>query len=131
MGTWGAGTFENDSASDWVWELEASETLAPVEAALAAVPDDDAYLDADVAVMALAASEVIAALRGRPAADLPEEVQAWVAGHPQPVADALLQLARAALARIIDTSELRELWDESDESAAWQRAVTDLQNRLS
>ena len=122
MGTWGAGTFENDSASDWVWELEASETLAPVEAALAAVPDDDAYLDADVAVMALAASEVIAALRGRPAADLPEEVQAWVAGHPQPVADALLQLARAALARIIDTSELHELWDESDESAAWQRA---------
>ena len=37
MGTWGMGTFDDDGASDWVWELEEatdSGNVATIAAAL-------------------------------------------------------------------------------------------------
>lgn len=130
MGTWGTGSFDNDTAADWAYELEDAEDLAPVEAALDAVHGEGDYLDADVAAIGLAAAEVVAALRGHAAPDLPENVRAWLAGHPLPVPDALLAETRRAVDTILARSELRDLWDESDEADAWRAAVGDLRARL-
>lgn len=135
MGAWGAGNFENDTALDWVWELEAADDLGPVEAALAdvLVAADEGDLDADVGSIGLAAAEVVAALGGRPLDGLPEEVAAWVQAHPfEPVAD-LVRDGLAAVARIRDdeASELRELWAEEEELLAeWHVVVDDLVARL-
>jgi hypothetical protein len=129
MGTWGFGTFENDTAADWAYTLDEASDLAPMEAALDAV-ESGRYLDADMAAEALAAGEVLAALRGKAAADLPDEVRAWVAGHPQTVPAALLAAARGAVEKVAQESELRDLWEESDDFAAWQRVVGELRARL-
>jgi hypothetical protein len=49
----------------------------------------------------------------------------------QRVDDSLVPLASKAIARIQDDSELKELWQRSEEGPAWERRVTDLSERLS
>ena len=132
VGAWGCDSFGNDDAMDWVGDLEEADDLAPVRDAFAAAPPAGEYLEAPVASVALAAAEVVAALRGRPAADLPEEVTAWVTAHAAPPDSALLARAREMVARVAEASELRQLWDEAKahDREAWLAGVADLGARL-
>ncbi|MCL4266642.1 MAG: DUF4259 domain-containing protein [Anaerolineae bacterium] len=132
MGTWGIGSFENDTAVDWLYDFEANDfrlidrTLASV-AAMQAVD----YLDADEACEALAAAECVAAAAGFPAANLPNEVIDWVsANSPIQVKPEYVRMAAAAVTRVRTQSELKELWAETDDYEAWDTAVADLQTRL-
>jgi Domain of unknown function (DUF4259) len=59
MGAWAASAFGNDTAMDWVAELERSGAHA-VTAALAAAVEADEYLEAPEAEEAVAAAEVVA-----------------------------------------------------------------------
>lgn len=129
MGAWGIGHFENDDAGDWVWELEDAGSLVPVESAIVGVGPEDC-LEAPDACMALAAGETIAAAVGRSASDIPETVSKFVSGLDAPVAPDLVAKARAAVERVLANSELRELWEETDEFDAWQSKVRDLTQRL-
>ncbi|MEL6870449.1 MAG: DUF4259 domain-containing protein [Pseudomonadota bacterium] len=129
MGAWGLGTFENDDALDWVYELEASTGSGVLNASLAAVDGAD-YLEAPEACAALAAAEVVAALIGTPSQDLPEEVTGWLAANQQQPDAELITMAHRAVSRIKSSSELQELWEETDEYAAWQHAMDELSLRL-
>lgn len=130
MGTWGYEAFSNDDALDWLGELLDADDASPVQDALAAAASAGAvYLDAPECARALAAAETIAALRGRPGASLPKKLVAWLEGRAQP-ADALLEAARAAVARVMQGSELKDLWIESGHPQAWESGVRDLQTRL-
>ncbi|HZE93017.1 MAG TPA: DUF4259 domain-containing protein [Rhizobacter sp.] len=134
MGTWGVDPFGNDDAVDWVYELEEAEDLGPIEAAIDAVlraGDDD--LEASDASVALAASEVLARLRGQPGEEnsYTETVDQWVASTQLKPTVELADRAQAAIARILaDNSELKELWQEGDEYDAWLASVDDLRIRL-
>jgi hypothetical protein len=129
MGAWGHRSFENDDALDWVIELESSGQAA-IDRALTAVTDEaEDYMDACDCTRALAAAEVVAALRGRPATDLPDAAQAWASGSPAPD-DQLVAKAMDATNRILADSELKDLWEESDGYRAWQANVEGLQSRL-
>ena len=132
MGAWGIGSFENDTAVDWLYDFAANDfrlidrTLAGVAAMQAA---DD--LDADEAREVLAAAECVAAAAGFPAADLPTEVRDWVMDNsPIRVKPLYVQMALTAVARVRSQSELKELWAETEEFEAWDTAVADLQTRL-
>ena len=130
MGAWGAGSFENDDAMDWVSSLieESGESLLR-EALAPLASADDSYLEAPTCSIAIAAAEAIAGARGHPTASLPEEVVSWVKRKPV-VATDLVVLARAAVDRIIRESELKDLWEESDSADSWRAAMTDLRARL-
>ena len=130
MGAWGAGSFDNDDASDWAWELEESGVGA-IESAFNAVVAGEDYVEAPHGSNAIAAAEVVAAALGRPTSeDLPEEVEKFLEGKPAIGAE-LVELAKRAIARVLaDNSELRELWEESDSFDEWKRIVTGLQQRL-
>ena len=130
MGAWGVGTFENDDAGDWVYRLEESEGLTLLTETLAPAADPSGYLEAPACTEALAAAEVVAALAGRPAPDLPEEVQTWVKAHRAQVPGELRDLALRAVDQVAGDSELKELWQESDEMAAWSDRVQELRGRL-
>jgi Domain of unknown function (DUF4259) len=127
MGAWGARSFENDDALDWVWELQESSDDSVVRSALAAVPEDG-EAEAPEAACACAAAEVVAAASGAPAGWLPEEVTAWVAAHGRAVAG-LRAEAHTAVQRVAARSELQQLWVEAGD-AEWDRAVADLLGRL-
>jgi len=130
MGAWAEGSFENDDAGDWVWELEQAEDTAILEEAFSVITDTDEYLEAPDCSIAIAAAEVVAAMRKRPASELPKEVKSYVArigGEPSPD---LVAAALAALKRVRIKSELQELWDDSKNAEKWQKAVEELESRL-
>jgi hypothetical protein len=133
VGAWGASSFENDTALDWVWDLEKSTDLGAVEAAISDVLNCGDYLDADAGCIGLAAAEVVAALRGNPLDGLPEEVANWVETHEVVPGDPLVRDCLAAVDKIRNdgTSELKELWEEDgDPPTEWHSALDDLVTRL-
>ena len=131
MGAWGPGVFENDDASDWVWELEDDSDGSVIIEALSAVVDTpvDEQPEAPECSNALAAAEVVAAARGNKAVELPTEASVWIQAHSDLVEPGLLALASGAVERIAIDSELKDLWDEAGDEA-WGAVVSDLLSRL-
>ena len=128
MGAWGTGAFDNDDAADWVYILE-TDGIDAVDAALSdALEADDLAQPLDT--NAVAAAEVVAAALGRPAAELPEAVATLAGDLASRVTDEHLEQARTAAQRVLASSEIGELWAESDEDAAWRAAMDDLIARL-
>jgi hypothetical protein len=134
MGTWSVDAFGNDDAADWVHELEEAEDLGPIQEAIDAVLSvGDEYLEAPEASIALAAAEVLARLCGNPGEknSYTEVADRWVEGAQVKPTVELLDKAQAAIARILaENSELKELWEDSDEYDAWQASVDNLRARV-
>ena len=132
MGTWGIGSFENDTASDWLFDF-AENDFRLIDRTLAAIASqqEGEPIDADEACEVLAAAECVAAAAGYPIENLPDEVTQWLADHqPIQVRQAYVRMARTAVAHVRAHSELKELWQETDEYNAWDSAVANLQTRL-
>ena len=127
MGAWGSGHFENDDALDFLGEITGVEGLAAAFTALP--PAGEGAVDATDASRAMAAAEVVAAMKGCPSDDCPKQLTGRLGALGRPTRD-LLDLARSAVSRVLFDSELLDLWAESDESEAWNQAVTDLIDRL-
>lgn len=131
MGTWSAQPFGNDSAADWAWELDQCFDWSIVRNALADALKSDNLVEADVACTAIAAAEVVAHGLGRPTESdaYTEDVTAFVVRIAPPPAE-LVDLAISALAAASGvTSELTELWNESD-AEEWCNANALLQESL-
>lgn len=132
MGAWEITNFGNDAAMDWVYEFTEDPTMPFIDKALLSVTEDD-YLDSDVASTALAAIEVIAAAKGHPSADFPEQIGAdWLASLTPYIDEELVTACRQLIDRIIDEkdNELFELWKEADRHEEWVNIQKDLSNRL-
>ena len=130
MGTWSHEPFGNDSANDWAYDLEESKDFSLVASALQRTAESEGYLDADEAVEAVAAAEVLAKALGRGTQSdaYTEKVEAWLASIAVKPSPELLQLAQRALERVLaPESELRELWEETEHFAAWHSSISALQ----
>ena len=135
MGAWSHDAFGNDDACDWVSQLEEHNDLGFVESTLDALLSvGDAYLEAPEASEAIAAAEVVARSQGYFGTkdETSKDVDAWVARVNLKPPRALIDKTCRALDRILtEPSELMELWEESDESGAWQYGVKELRARVS
>ncbi|KIM07204.1 MAG: hypothetical protein KU38_10745 [Sulfurovum sp. FS08-3] len=132
MGTWGAGNFDNDTALDWVFELEASDDLSLVEQTIDNLLQEE-YIESYQAEEALVAIEVLARLQGSfgENEEYAEDVNNWVKQHPQEVPQILKEKAKKALKIILsDNSELKELWSETQDYKAWEKEVLELNDRV-
>lgn len=130
MGAWEAGSFGNDDALDWVWELEKSSGTKLLVQACAAIENND-YPESPDCSIALVAAETVAAAKGHPAKDFPDTLHNWL--KKQKDAEAIRGLAMRAgeaLRKLQAKSELRELWEESDSWEEWQQGVNNLLQRL-
>ena len=131
MGAWDSGTFDNDDATDWLYDLEESSDTSVIQAALTAVTDaGDEYLEAPDCACALAAAEIVAGLQGQPLDTLPDSAQSWVDAHEGMEVTSLVKPALAAVQRIRTNSELKELSDEGKDPAKWYASLDDLTSRL-
>src|SRR5262245_15653741 len=132
MGTWGYGSFDNDDAADWVYEFESSGRAA-VMSALRRVSElaDNKHLEAPDATTALAAAEIVAAAHDGDLSKLSDEARSAFSAHRQSLTGSLdVATARKVVERIARQSELKELWEESDESQNWLNEVNGLLARL-
>jgi Domain of unknown function (DUF4259) len=128
MGTWGVGNFENDQAADYLNEVldqdEFDFLKDALETAVAGEPD------AHEAAEALVAAEVLCAACGAPADDASEDLLEW-AEERKEVPGELIALGLKAIAAIRESSELRELWEETDHYDDWIGTIDDTESRLS
>ncbi len=130
MGAWDTGSFDNDDAMDWLYDLEDAQDFSFLAEACETVKDQRGTMpEAGDCAAAICAAEVVAALMGNPGDDLPDEVLAWVDEMPDP-SDALSQMARDALHIVLTRSELKALWQESDQYEEWRAGLENLQERL-
>jgi hypothetical protein len=98
-----------------------------------ALDEGDEYLDADLAMEAIAAVEVIAKRLGKGTQSdvYTEKVDQWLETISEQPNDGLLSLAKRVLERIVaDDSELKELWLESDEYELWLGNIQQLKDAL-
>lgn len=130
MSATGARSFENDDASDWVYELTESNGTELLSEAFAVVEKTD-FADAPDCCIALAAAEVVAAAKGKPSSDLPDEVRTWLENQDHMDGFKKLDKRAAKVAKKVQAkSELRDQWEESDDWHNWQMAVEGLLKRL-
>lgn len=137
MGTWAVSAFGNDFALDWAEDLQESKDLFFIENTLNNVLGQDCaeYLEAPFAAEGLAAVEVLARLQGKPGEpeeDI-EDIDAWVAEVSAKVKrrhDLVEKSLRAIDHILSERSELRELWQESDEYDNWRASVENLKARI-
>ena len=129
MGAWGTAAFDNDDASDWVYELE-KDGIAAVEAALkeALGPQE---LETPTDVNAIAAGEVIAAALGRPVDGLRDDIVGLANALAPSITPEHAARARTAVERVLAGSEVAELWAETEDDDEWRGLVEDLIRRLS
>ncbi|MBL8763303.1 MAG: DUF4259 domain-containing protein [Phycisphaerae bacterium] len=177
MAAWGTGAFENDDSLDWADmfaqaeesgfnsddpdgpgaglddEEDGDEDLSKEDlltAPLLTCNDAPAGepIDAELAAHVVAASEVVAALFGKPGAELLAavdsagdeedddsdalaEIARWIASTDSPVRSMprLGRVAHEALDRVL-ASELNDLWAETDHHESWRASIRDLRSRL-
>lgn len=130
MGALGVSPFLNDNALDWVWNLEAAEDFSVLSEALDFVASQDEIIEDGEE--AIAAAEVVAALRGHPLSELPDEVSEFLKKHGKKnPSTALVKLAIAVVRRIAEESHLKSSWQEAGSAEAWLATTTDLLKRLS
>lgn len=132
MGAWDAGSFGNDDAMDWLAEFE-EKPMDAIRTAIAVVieSDENDYLDAPDCCIALAAVECVAAALGKPPKDFPDEAAETLAARPITPDLNLLKHARRTVEQILGkNSELKELWDESENPDEWYQVINDLKARL-
>jgi septation ring formation regulator EzrA len=134
MGAWDTDPFGNDTACDWAYSLEESEDFDLIEEALSKIEEaGDEYIEAPDAEEAIAAADTLARLKGKfyVKNSHTEAVDEWVAEQQLTVPQDMIDLALHAIERIQSKpSELRELWEESDDFKAWKKHLDDLKKRL-
>ena len=134
MGTWGAGTLDNDTATDWMYGLGEVADLSLIEGTLdRALACGDALLDAADAEEGIAAAEAVARLLGNFGVrnDHTRPMDDWVSWVPEKPPLALLEKAWRFVERVQrEPSELLDLWTKSGGADAWSRALADLRLRL-
>ena len=131
MGAWSHEPFGNDTACDWAYGLDEQRDFSLIAKAIQAVLDNGSdYLDSDLASEAIAAVEVLAKAlgRGTQTDSYTEKVDTWVKAIAAKPPQDLLAKANGALTRIMGTdSELKELWEESDDFGSWESSIKALQ----
>ena len=128
MGAWGFKNFENDGAADFVYDVfdnGKKVIFQAIQKIVKAKPDE--YLEAPDCEEDLAAIELLAAAKNNQSSDCNPDIIKWLQkndvlkfknGLFGPKVD-LVPLAEKALDRIINDSELRELWEESEQFDEW------------
>lgn len=131
MGAWGHGNLENDTVLDWIEELLETQGLDLLTESIETVLEDN-DVDADTACIALGAIEILAALQNRqPSKEIyeNEELVDWINQHLGLGAN-LLEKSQIAIGKILTDSELKDLWEETEDYQAWVNTIKELEGRL-
>lgn len=135
MGAWGHLNFENDTALDLVYDIE-EKGADRIKNAIEAINsrEEDSFLDSDLCSEALAAIEYIAAVKDKASEDFPEDAEEWLTPANKESLLAIRNLipkSKQAIDRIQHNSELKDLWEETEDFSKWTKVLEDLATRIS
>lgn len=127
MGAWGVGSFENDGALDYLASVE--EVGPSLIAGSLGQPFVESDLELGDAVEVLVAAEIVAAIATGKLDRMPEGADAFLTSLGDLAG--LKAQAHAAVTIVRDSSELSEVWAETDSHQQWLDDVNALISRLS
>lgn len=128
MGAWGAGIFENDDALDFVGELAADTCTAKLTElfeGVAAAGMQGQSIELPEACQVLTGVGLIAAACGHPPQDLPDDAEPLVQALLNPSKE-FVEKGTSALSYVLMSSELVDLWAETDDPSEWNQVTTSL-----
>jgi hypothetical protein len=128
MPGWGTGSFENDDAQNFLGALHGRRPEDLKE--ILAHADRDDYLDAAEGSVVVAAAEIVAAAKGAPPATVPRQMSDWLGGIEGSPSAEMNEIARRAVNRVRQNSELKDLWLQADGLNEWSASLRDLEERL-
>jgi len=127
--------FDNDSAENFLADMS-TNGYGLITLSLERIIDNNTSPDLTECEEAVVACEIIAAVAGRPAHDLPDDLREWISmflADGTSEKEEILNLKDTA-ADVIDflvtESELRDLWEEGNRFEIWFETMVDLQKRL-
>lgn len=133
MGAWGYKNFENDDAGDWVFDLAKSKDKSVIHRALDSMIGNQDYLNAPDCCIALAAADVVLAGRTEDHSQISEEASKWLNRKHGFIKKKSITFDSAdasksieAVRMILKSSELQELWEETEFYQPW----IELENEL-
>lgn len=132
MEIWSYGSFDNDSAKEFMNEVIQDGEFALREAFEVVLDPDMEYVEAEEGVRAIAAAEILAAvLNGDTTRITDAGLRVWVQNADQTSLANLRNVASEALNRILaPESELPELWEDTEDYSAWLSDVQRLRSGL-
>jgi hypothetical protein len=132
MGAWGTAPFDNDTAADFLWEVEESGIAAIADALANAVANKD-DLQAPDADSAVAAAALVAAARDGCTDMIPSSaIEQFHRLRGSIAADrSLAEQSLTVLDAVLGpNSELADLWAETDEADIWRTSIAELKARI-
>lgn len=126
MGAWGIHFDEDDGSLDVIGEVDDDRDWSAVTTRISNYASGDGYEDGAETVGAL---ELVAAALGSPSKRMDADLAEWCLTHAKE-AETLRDQANTAIEAILESSELAELWAESDENEDWREQMRKLQRRL-
>jgi hypothetical protein len=133
MAIWGHRNFDNDTAADFAGDFRNQPNEAMLLGALAMVAEaeEGESIDANEAMEALAAAEIVAAILGKPTRDFPADVIPVIVKMNPGESEDLRELAQQAVQAVMRQSALQELWAKQGEAAeGWKQVQQELLERL-
>ena len=132
MAIWGYGSFDNDSARDFMAEVVQDGEVALREAFEVVLDPDMDYVEVEEGARTLAAAEILAAvLMGDTQRLTDAGLRHWVQNADKTSLSDLRGLAAEALNRVLaPESELPEQWEDTADSGAWLSDVQRLRSTL-
>lgn len=132
MNTWGTGSFENESATEFIKEVLEDGPVALEEAFEVTLDPDTTELEAEEGARALAAAEIVLAqLSGEREVVTDPDLRAWLDDLGDGDLSELRELALESLDRVLAPgSELPELWQDSPDDTEWRASVKQLRAGL-
>jgi len=124
MGTWGGGSFDNDTALDYLADIEHPHQLKET-LDLRGLNQ----IEVSHAEQIIVAAEMVAAMIGRPAKGAPAHVITLAERFGEPPAK-LLEAAQQGVMAALTRSELPRLWANADSSREFNMSVSRLVDRL-
>jgi hypothetical protein len=128
MGAWHFENFDNDAAMDWIYDFSMNPTETFLADTFKLVNTNTDYIESDDGASALAAAEVVAAIKGNKTNAWPEDIDV---PDSLRISNGLTADALQAIDKVSSNiSELKELWQESDDYENWLAVLEGLKQRL-
>ena len=128
MGCWGVGSFENDDAMDFLYEVEEQGLEAIGNTISLHLEEGES---SEVGESFIAAAEIVAAVSGHDSKDLPDEAASLIENFsPDDVAQWVDPCLEGLHILLRPSSEMHALWAETESLKKWEKAVHDLIERL-
>ena len=130
MGAWGTSPFEDDGGLDFLYLINESPSEDILDEAFNhVIENEDDYIDTDICSSALMAGEVIATVYGNPSTKYNGQMEFDFESLKNQISDDLIEKGIKAISIVknSENSELRELWEESED---WIAEVENLIERM-